>query len=287
MLSSLSALSRHRIAGLALAGLVSLGLAGCSSMGSFFEKDDPQAFSDEPADKLYNEGLYELNRGSYSAASAKFEEVDKQHPYTEWARKSQLMNTYAKYSAGEYTDSATSAQRYLSMHPGSEDAAYAQFLLAMSYYNQIPDVTRDQTRTQSALEALEEVSRKYPDSEYATAAQQRIQLARDQLAGKEMEVGRYYLKQRNFVGAVNRFRVVIEQYQRTRHVEEALARVAEAYMSLGVVSEAQTAAALLGHNFPQSQWYKDTYALMTSKGLEPREDTGSWMSRAFKRVGLG
>jgi outer membrane protein assembly factor BamD len=287
MLSSFSALSRHRIASLAFAGLVSLGLAGCSSMGSMFSKDETQAFTDEPADKLYNEGLYELNRQSYTAASAKFEEVDKQHPYTEWARKAQLMNTYAKYSAGEYTDSATNARRYLQLHPGSDDAAYAQFLLAMSYYNQIPDVTRDQARTQSALEALEEVSRKYPDSEYASAARQRIQLARDQLAGKEMEVGRYYLKQRNFVGAVNRFRVVIEQYQTTRHVEEALARVAEAYVSLGVVSEAQTAAALLGHNFPQSQWYKDTYALMTSKGLEPREDTGSWMSRAFKRVGLG
>lgn len=272
-----------------MAGAVAFGLAGCSSTGSFFGggKDDAQAFTDEPADKLYNEGLYELNRRSYSAASAKFEEIDKQHPYTEWARKALLMNTFAKYSAGEYTESATSARRYLQLHPASDDAAYAQFLLAMSYYNQIPDITRDQSRTQAALEELEEVTRKYPKSEYAEAARQRVQVARDQLAGKEMDVGRYYLKQRNFVGAVNRFRVVVEQYQTTRHVEEALARLAEAYMSLGVASEAQTAAALLGHNFPQSQWYKDTYALMNSRGLEPREDSGSWMSRALKGLRLG
>lgn len=269
----------------AAAVMLAAAIGGCSMFSK--DDDDALAYSEEPADKLYNEGLFYLNNGKYADAAAKFEEVDKQHPYSEWARKSLILTAYSYYARGAYDEAINNARRYLTMHPGSEDAAYAQYILAMSYYNEIPDISRDQQRTARALMALQEIVNTYPDSEYAEPARQRILVARDQLAGKEMDIGRYYLNQRNYAGAVNRFRAVISEYQTTRHVEEALARVAEAYMALGIVSEAQTAAAVLGHNFPDSQWYKDTYTLIQSKGLEPREDKGSWISRAFRGIGLG
>lgn len=272
----------------ALLALLATGVstAPASALFGLFEKkkDEAVIYSTDPADKLYNQGLYYLNEGDYKKAADKFKEVDQQHPYTEWARKASIMEVFAKYKQGEYTESANAAKRYVSLHPASEDAAYAQYLLGMSYYNQIQDVSRDQKNTRDALAALEEVVRRWPESEYAQPAQDRVQIARDQLAGKEMEIGRFYLNKRNYIGAVNRFKTVITQHQTTRHVEEALARVAEAYLALGIVGEAQTAAAILGHNYPQSQWYKDTYALIQSKGLQPREDQGSWISKAFKGV---
>jgi outer membrane protein assembly factor BamD len=170
----------------------------------------------------------------------------------------------------------------VTLHPGSPDAAYAQFLIGSSYYDQIPEISRDQARAEKAVEALDEVSRKYPNSEYAVAAKRKIEMARDQLAGKEMEIGRWQLDRREYTGAINRFKVVVTRYQRTRHVEEALLRLTEAYMALGIVDEAQTSAAVLGHNFPDSRWYKDAYALMQAKGLQPTENRGSWISRAFR-----
>ena len=174
-----------------------------------------------------------------------------------------------------------SAKRYVTLHPGSPDAAYAQYLIGASYYDQILDVTRDQARTDKAIDALEEVVRKYPNSEYAIQAKKKIEIARDQLAGKEMEVGRYYLEHRDFIGAINRFKVVVTQYQTTRHVEEALVRLTESYVALGITDEAQTAAAVLGHNFPDSPWYKDAYNLVKKAGQEPNENKQSWISRAF------
>jgi outer membrane protein assembly factor BamD len=238
---------------------------------------------DEPADKLYNEGLYLLNqKKDAKLAAKKFEEVDRQHPYSEWARKSLIMSAYAYYEAQDYNDSITAARRYITLHPGSPDTAYAQFLIGSSLFDQIADVSRDQDRTEKAVNALEEIVRKYPTTEYAVSAKQKIAVARDQLAGKEMAVGRYYMNKRNYTGAINRFKVVVTRYQTTRHVEEALLRLTEAYMSLGIVDEAQTSAAVLGHNFPDSRWYKDAYALMQSKGLEPNENKGSWISRAFR-----
>ena len=282
--------SVQRLSVVSVVGLSMTALAGCSSMpsiGSIFAKDDTNAVKDEPADKLYNEALYSLNNQRYGDAVKRFDEVDKQHPYTDYSRKAILMSAYASYSNGDYETAVQAARRYLSLHPGSPDAAYAQFLIGISYYNQIPDVTRDQQRTERALVALNEVVQKWPKSEYADPARQRIEVAKDQLAGREMDVGRYYLQQRNYTGAINRFKNVITQFQTTRHVEEALARVAEAYMAMGIVAEAQTAGAVLGHNYPDSQWYKDTYTLVTSKGGEIREDKGSWISRAFKGVGLG
>ncbi len=261
--------------------------AGCSDIKGFFgnkEEDLP----DRPAEQLYNEGLYLLNdKHDNKKAAQKFEEVDKEHPYSEWARKSLIMSSYAYYSGGMYDESVAAAQRYITLHPGSPDAAYAQYLIGSSYYDEIPDITRDQARTQKALGALQEVIRKYPNSEYAISAKQKLEFARDQLAGHEMMIGRYYLERHQYTGAINRFKVVVTQYQTTRHVEEALERLTEAYMSLGIVDEAQTAAAVLGHNFPDSPWYKRAYALVKSGGKEPAENKESWISKAFKKIGLG
>jgi outer membrane protein assembly factor BamD len=261
-------------------------LGACSSFDFFSKKDDTPP--DEPADRLYNQGLYLLNqKKDPKEAVKKFEEVDRQHPYSEWARKSLIMTSYAYYQAGEYDDCVNSAKRYITLHPGGADAAYAQFLIGSSYFDEIPDITRDQARTEKALAALDEVIRKYPGSEYATSAKQKIEVARDQLAGKEMEIARYYLKKKDYTGAINRFKVVITKYQTTRHVEEALMRLTESYMALGIVDEAQTAAAVLGHNFQDSTWYKHAYGLVKTGGLEPKENTGSWISKAFKGIGLG
>jgi outer membrane protein assembly factor BamD len=259
---------------LAVAAALAVPLGGCAG-------DKNKLPPDEPADKLYNEGLTLLNRSEFGDAAKKFEEVDRQHPYSEWARKSLLMSAFSYYEVGKHEETIQAAKRYVALHPGSSDAAYAQYLMASSYYDQIPDVTRDQARTEKAMQALDEVARKYPDTEYAESAKKKIEVARDQLAGKEMMIGRYYLDQRNYPGAINRFKAVVTQYQTTRHVEEALMRLTEAYMAMGIVNEAQTAAAVLGHNFPNSPWYQDAYKLVQSGGAAPREDKGSWISRAF------
>jgi len=262
-------------------------LGGCSSISNLFGNKD-EDLPDRPADQLYNEGLYLLNdKHDNKKAAAKFEEVDKEHPYSEWARKALIMSSYAYYNGAMYAESIAAAQRYITLHPGSPDAAYAQYLIGSSYYDEIPDITRDQARTQKALDALDEVIRKYPNTEYANSAKQKLEFARDQLAGREMMIGRYYLERRQFTGAINRFKIVITQYQTTRHVEEALERLTEAYMSLGIVDEAQTAAAVLGHNFPDSPWYKRAYTLVTSGGKTPTENKDSWISKAFRKVGLG
>jgi outer membrane protein assembly factor BamD len=238
---------------------------------------------DEPADRIYNEGLYFLNvKRDTKAAAKRFEEVDRQHPYSEWARKSLIMSAYAYYEAGAYEDSINSARRYIQLHPGSPDAAYAQFLIGSSYFDQIREVSRDQERTERAIASLDEVVRKYPSSEYAVSAKRKIEIARDQLAGHQMMIGRYYMERRDYTGAINRFKNVVTRYQTTRHVEEALLRLTEAYMALGVVGEAQTSAAVLGHNFPDSRWYKDAFALLNERGLAPSENKGSWISRAFR-----
>jgi outer membrane protein assembly factor BamD len=261
---------------------MAMSLGGCAG------KDD-EYVSDTPADKLYNEGLYLLNdQGDYKAAAKKFDEVDRQNPYSDWARKALLLSAYAYYQSELYDECVNAAKRYVTLHPGSPDAAYAEYLIGASYYDQILDVTRDQARADKAITALEEVVRKYPTSEYAASAKKKIDLARDQLAGKEMEVGRFYLKKRDFIGAINRFKVVVTHYQTTRHVEEALMRLSEAYVALGIIDEAQTAAAVLGHNFPDSTWYKDAYTLVKTAGGEPTtENKDSWISRAFKKIGLG
>ncbi|MGQ3209779.1 MAG: outer membrane protein assembly factor BamD [Shinella sp.] len=238
----------------------------------------------EPADVLYNQGLANLNSGKVTEASRKFEAVDRQHPFSEEARKALVMSAFTNYRQGRNEEAITAGKRYLNLYPGSSDAAYAQYIIGLAYWKQIPSVTQDQRTSQQTLEAMQAVVEKYPESEYVEDAQTKIRFARDQLAGKEMQVGRYYLERKEYIAAASRFRVVVEKYPMTNQIEEALARLVETYYAMGVDTEAQTAAAVLGHNYPDSQWYADSYKLLQSKGLEPRENSGSWISRAGKSL---
>ena len=274
------------VARAALMTLLAPVLIGCDTLTSLWGGKEEQF--EEPADKLYNEGLYLLNnKRDLRTAAKRFEEVDRQHPYSDWARRSLIMSAYTYYQAGMYEESIGASRRYIQLHPGSPDAAYAQYLIGSCYFDQIRDVTRDQDRTERAMQAFDEVVRKYPNSEYAVSAKRKMDVGRDQLAAQTMMVGRYYMERRDYTGAINRFKIVVTRYQTTRHVEEALLRLTEAYLSLGVVSEAQTSAAVLGHNFPDSRWYKDAYALVQQRGLTPSENRDSWISQAFRKVGLG
>lgn len=238
----------------------------------------------EPADVLYNQGLANIDRGNLKEAAAKFKAVDRQHPYSDYARKSNVMAAFASYKMGQFDDAISSARRFVSLYPTHEDAAYAQYIIGLSYFSQMPEITRDQRDTRLALQNFNELIERYPDSIYVDDAQQKIRASRDQLAGKEMQVGRYYLERREYAGAITRFRGVVEQYSNTRHVEEALARLTETYFAMGLVAEAQNAAGILGHNFPDSQWYADSYKLLQTGGVEPRENTGSPLSRVTRRV---
>ncbi len=270
----------------ALASVLALLVIVAPVLGCGMLSKDEDVVPQGSADKLYNEGLFLLNnKQEYDDAAKKFDQVDRENPYSDWARKALLMSAYSYYQAQKYDECINVAKRYVTLHPGSPDAAYAQYLIGVSYYDQIPDVLHDQARADKAIAALAEVVRKYPDTEYAFNAKKKIDVARDQLAGKEMEIGRFYMKKRDFTGAINRFKVVVTQYQTTREVEEALERLTEAYLSIGIVDEAQTAAAVLGHNFPDSPWYKDAYKLVKSAGVEPNENKASWLSRAFRGLG--
>jgi outer membrane protein assembly factor BamD len=238
----------------------------------------------DPADVLYNQGLANMNAGRLGEASKKFEAIDRQHPYSEYGRKALVMGAFAEYRQGKYDDAINTGKRYVQLYPTDPDAAYAQYIVGLSYFRQIPDVTQDQKESRQAIDAMQEVVQRWPDSEYAEDAKTKIRFARDQLAGKEMQVGRYYLERREYIAAIKRFRYVVENYSNTRHVEEALARLTESYYAMGLTSEAQTAAAVLGHNYPDSQWYKDSYALLQKGGLSPRENAGSWLSKAGKMI---
>ncbi|MEM0907445.1 MAG: outer membrane protein assembly factor BamD [Pseudomonadota bacterium] len=263
---------------LLLVFIVGFGLAACAG-----GRVEELAFNDEPADKLYNEGLVLMNAGDYRTATLKFEEVDRLHPHTEYGRRSQMMMAFASYSRGKYPEAINAARRFLTLYPNHADAAYAQYIISNAYYKQIPDITRDQEQTKKALSEFETLVEKYPTSEYADDARNKILASRDQLAGKEMEVGRYYLERHDNLAAVNRFRTVVENYQQTRHVEEALFRLTESYYAMGLTQEAQTAAAVLGHNFPDSKWYRDAHALLSKGGFSPDENSKSWISRAMSQ----
>lgn len=259
-----------------------LALAGCSSNGEV----DELALDDTPPDQLYNEALVLKAQGDLKSAGKKFQDVDKAHPYSQYAKKSLINLAYTNYARGKYTDAINAARRFATLYPGSPDSAYALYIVGNSYIRQMPDITRDQKVTYKAFEAFNEVIQRYPDSEYVDDSKRKIRVAQDQLAGKEMQVGRFYLKKRNYIAAINRFKVVIQTFQTTRHVEEALARTSESYYALGVVPEAQTAAAVLGHNFPDSDWYRDSYTLLQKGGYEPKEDKGSWISKAFNSINV-
>lgn len=280
-------LAKRSAAGFLAIALMGGALAGCESLSSMNpfdtrEKYKPDLTPDVPAEKLYNEGLARLQSGDTEGAAKRFGDIDKQAPLSSYSKNSVLLAAYAQFEGGKWEDAASSAQRFLARNPTGPDAAYAQYILAMSYYNQIPDVSRDQERTEKALGYMQQLLVRFPKSEYVNDVREKMLVVQDQLAGKEMTAGRFYLEKRNYTGAINRFREVVSKYQSTRHVEEALARLAEAYMALGIANEAQTAGAVLGHNFPDSPWYKDTFTLLQSGGLEPREDTGSWISRTFQ-----
>ena len=255
-------------------------LAGCGGN----EDIDITALSVEvdPADVLYNQALANIKAGKLREASRKFDAIDKQHPYSEYARKSMVMNSFVNYKMGHYSESINSARRYISLYPNSEDTAYAYYLIGLSYNKQIPQVTRDQSTSIRSIQAFSELVERFPDSEYVPDAQEKIRFARDQLAGKEMQIGRYYKERKEYAAAINRFKGVVENYPKTRQVEEALARLVEVYFAMGLTEDAQDAAAVLGHNFPDSQWYADSYKLLQKEGLEPRENKGSWLTRAGK-----
>jgi len=257
----------------AFAAAAAVALAACGS--------DPDPYVERPVEDLYNEAMDDLQAGDFSPAATAFEEVERQHPYSVWATKAQLMAAYSYYQSNQYDQAVLAAQRFIELHPGNPDAAYAHYLIGLSYYEQISDVGRDQRNTELALQTFDQITRRFPDSKYARDAQLKISLARDHLAGKEMEVGRTYQDLEFYVAAIGRFRNVVDQYQTTSHVPEALLRLTECYLALGVLDEAQAAAAVLGHNFPGSKWYQDAYALLRDSDLEPRLSEQSWLARIF------
>ncbi len=259
-----------------------LTLAACASK----EDTDDLALNETPPEVLYNEGLALRAQGRLTQAGKKFSELDRLYPYSEYAKKSLVNLAFLHFSTGKYPEAVVAAKRFLTLYPGSEDAAYALYIIGQSYYRQIPNIDRDQEVTEKARSAFNELIQRYPDSEYVADAQAKLLMADDQVAGKEMEVGRYYLKKRNYIAGINRFKNVVIHFQTTRHVEEALFRLTESYYALGVVNEAQTAAAVLGHNFPESRWYKDSHSLLVKGGYEPSEDSGSWISKAFKGINV-
>jgi outer membrane protein assembly factor BamD len=260
-----------------LVGGALLALLGCAG-------DEKDTYVEAPVEKLYNEATDAMLNGSFDQASKKFDEVERQHPYSVWATKAQLMSAYALYQRNRYDESLVALDRFIQLHPGNRDAPYAYYLKALNYYEQIADVGRDQRLTDRALKALEEVVRRFPESVYARDARIKIDLTRDHLAGKEMEIGRFYERSGQQLAAINRFRTVIEKYQTTTHVPEALHRLTECYLAVGLREEAQTSAAVLGHNFPGSPWYQASYALLEGVDLVPAEDQGSWISRALASI---
>lgn len=243
-----------------------LAVSGCAA----FKKKKPElAYEEHPVDVLYNAGSERLDHHLWNEAVDYFREVERQHPYSEWSRRSILMTAYAHYMANDYADAIQDADQFISLYPGNSSAPYAYYLKAICYFEQIVDVGRDQASTSEAGEALREVAKRYPLTEYAVDAKLKIDMVQDQLAGKEMTVGRYYLRQGNPMGAIDRFKTVVEKYQTTSHTPEALYRLVEAYLTLGLVDEARRNAAVLGYNYPGDPWYADAYELMTSKGLRP------------------
>ncbi|MCL4137932.1 UNVERIFIED_CONTAM: hypothetical protein GTU68_045620 [Idotea baltica] len=269
--------------GLATGALALALLSGCGS----FQSRPESNLERYSAQEIFERGEYELERGDGDDAAFYFGEIERLYPYSEWAKRALIMQAFAYHKEEDYPNSRASAQRYIDFYPVDEDAAYAQYLLALSYYDQIDEVGRDQGLTFQALQALRVVIERYPDSEYARASVLKFDLAFDHLAGKEMEIGRFYLKRDHFAASVNRFRIVVEDFQTTSHTPEALHRLVEAYLSLGLIEEAQTAGAILGYNFQSTVWYEDSYALLTGQGLEPRSVGDNWLSAIYRQMVRG
>lgn len=248
--------------------------AGCASDA---EPPPPEL----PAEELYSQGQAYLAEANFPEAAKSFEEVERQHPYSQWATRGEVMAAYAYYEANQYEEAVAAAERFIELHPGNKDVPYAYYLMGISYYEQISDVGRDQEMTQKSQDSFNELIRRYPDSDYSRDAQLKVDLIRDHLAGKEMEIGRYYQRRKFWLAGINRFQAVVENYQTTTHVPEALHRLTESYLALGMTQEAQASAAVLGYNFPGNEWYERSYALLQNQQLEPKQSEGSWLSRVF------
>ena len=264
----------------ALLAFGTTSLLGCSgTMDSIFGKPEEEKYTaPRTVEQIYNDAMDNLHAGWYETAAEQFDEVERQYPYSAWATKSQLMAAYSQYLENRYDEAIIALDRFIELHPGNRDVAYAHYLKALSYYEQISDVGRDQKITQLALKSLEEVVRRYPKTSYARDARIKIELTTDHLAGKEMNIGRYYQQKGEFLAAINRFRRIIERFQMTSQTPEALHRLTECYLALGITDEAQMAAAVLGHNYPGNRWYKDSFALLEGQKLRPLKKSSSWLS---------
>ena len=256
--------------------LLAILLVGACSSGG-----EEEVYVEGKVEDLYNTAVNSLEAGDYKDAATQFDEVERQHPYSVWAVKAQLMAAFSNYQANQYDEAVIGLDRFIRLHPGNRDIAYAYYLKALSYYERISDVARDQLITEQALKSLREIVRRFPDSKYARDAKLKIDLTRDHLAGKQMEIGRFYLRRDHHLAAINRFRKVIEEYQPTTHVPEALHRLVEAYTALGVMEEARKVAAVLGHNYPGSEWYLDSYALAAGSDLREKPDERGFFARTW------
>lgn len=258
---------------------LALTMSACSSLGG--NKNEKLAYVERPAEQIYRQGFEQMERGSWDRAKLFFNEVERQHPFSQWARRSMLMTAYASYRGTDYEDSIATSQRFLGLHPGSDSAPYAYYLIAMSYYDQIFDVGRDQETTVNAEAALQQVVRRYPESDYAADARLKLELTHDHLAGKEMAVGRFYLKQNQQLAAIGRFNNVVRDYETTSQAEEALHRLVEAYVGLGIIGEAKMVGSVLGHNHPSSPWYVDSYELLAEYGVNLDEEVQKPRNRGY------
>ena len=238
-------------------------------------------YVEQKVEVLYNTAVNSVEAGEYKDAAKQFDEVERQHPYSTWATKAQIMAAFSHYQANEYDEAVIDLDRFIRLHPGNRDIAYAYYLKALSYYERISDVARDQLITELALKSLNEVVRRFPESKYARDANLKIDLTRDHLAGKQMEIGRFYLNRKHYLAAINRFKTVVDDYQTTTHVPEALHRLVEAYTALGVIDEARRVAAVLGHNYPGNEWYLDTYAVAAGPDLRERPDDRGFLTRTW------
>lgn len=245
------------------AGIALTAVSACAGNS----RQQELAYIERPVETIYNEAVRSLNRSMWDLSAAQFDEVQRQHPYSPWAQRAMLMSAYAHYRSRDFEKAVSSAEDYVALHPGGDGAPYAYYLIAICHFDQIIDVGRDQARSQLALRALQEVIARFPQSDYARDAELKVDMVRDQLAGKEMEIGRYYLNRSEHLAAINRFKHVVTDYQTTSHVPEALHRLVESYLSIGLTGQAQQTAAVLGHNYPGSDWYADSYALMQGQGV--------------------
>ena len=266
------------------AGALALALAGCGVLGG---GRDAVSLDSLSAEQIYLRAEAELEAGEAGTAAQTFAEVERLYPYSDFAQRALIMQAFSLHRDRTYEESRAAAQRYLDFFPTGEDAAYAQYLIALSYYDQIDAIGRDQGLTFQALQALRDVIERYPDSEYARSAILKFDLAFDHLAAKEMEIGRYYLRRGHYGAAINRFRAVVEDYQTTTHTAEALHRLVESYLALGLTDEAQTAGAILGYNFQSSPFYQDTFVLLTGQGLSPEAQGDGWLSDIYRQVVQG